>query len=488
MKNYIYIISAFLFIFLQSCKKELEKVPMIITTNQLTVETDTISYTVVALDSLKINGTITATQPGHSYSYQWKAWSQLGTDVTILSTEKDLNIKVTLAPLNYYFLEYVVKDETTGVSFFAPLMRLTVQPGFYEGWLVSSNKNNNGMLSFIRNDDVLFLSPAEDINEKTYNGEAISAFSSVDFFASFSGLTAQIMYITKEGAYRFDATSFLEMKGGADLFESKKTNFSASAFQGFSGIYTDQLLIDEGEIYGAYGGSGTITFSESIPGDYYAFPYLFLLGGAANNMAVYDNKNKRFLNVASQTKSLSVMTGTGSYPVDNVGKTMIAADFGPGVEYFCVMYDETTGKYYIYSLKGSVSSNNAGINQEILNSPELNTATSFATSSLLPHMYYASGNKIYLYDINANSSSLVYTFPDGVIIKDMEMFKYPRKQIALQNDPLYNKRLVVGVDNGANGEVYYLDLTDLGAVLNNTYSQKFTGFGQIVHLNYRNQQ
>jgi hypothetical protein len=182
------------------------------------------------------------------------------------------------------------------------------------------------------------------------------------------------------------------------------------------------------------------------------------------------------------------MTGTGSFPVNNVGKTMIAADFGPSAEYFCVMFDQSNGKYYIYSLKGSVSSNFAGINREILNSPEIATATSFATSSLLPHMYYASANKIYLHDINANSSTLVYTFPSGTVIKDMKMFKYPRKQSALQNDPLYNKRLVVGVDNGSDGEVYYLDLTNLGAVVNNTFSKKFTGFGQIAQLNYRNQQ
>lgn len=51
---------------------------------------------------------------------------------------------------------------------------------------------------------------------------------------------------------------------------------------------------------------------------------------------------------------------------------------------------------------------------------------------------------------------------------------------------MYNRRLVVGVDDNGSGEVYYLDLLPTGDVSGNTYSKKFDGFGEIVELNYRN--
>ncbi|MNX52728.1 hypothetical protein D3C86_834130 [compost metagenome] len=89
-------------------------------------------------------------------------------------------------------------------------------------------------------------------------------------------------------------------------------------------------------------------------------------------------------------------------------------------------------------------------------------------------MYYASGQKIYLYDILANSSRLVYTFPADTKIADLEMLRAT------------SKRLVVALNKGTAGEVYYFDLDNLGNFVGNTYVKKFEGFGEIVHLGYRN--
>jgi hypothetical protein len=45
--------------------------------------------------------------------------------------------------------------------------------------------------------------------------------------------------------------------------------------------------------------------------------------------------------------------------------------------------------------------------------------------------------------------------------------------------------LVVAVNKGTAGEVYYFDLDNLGNVVSDTYVNKFEGFGEIVHLDYR---
>jgi hypothetical protein len=104
------------------------------------------------------------------------------------------------------------------------------------------------------------------------------------------------------------------------------------------------------------------------------------------------------------------------------------------------------------------------------NSPEIGSATNFATSSILKQLYYTVGNKVYLYDMLANAARLIYTFPAGYVIKDIEMLRSTSKQ------------LVIGVDNGAAGEVYYFSINGQGEFSNGTYAKKFTGFGEIIQI------
>ena len=112
-----------------------------------------------------------------------------------------------------------------------------------------------------------------------------------------------------------------------------------------------------------------------------------------------------------------------------------------------------------------------GINQLISNSPDIDIATKFLTSTTFKLMYYAANNKIYLYDIAANSSRLIYTFPAGYVIKEMKKSG--------------TTRLVVATKMGVAGEIYYFDLAGTGDFVANTYTKKFTGFGDIVQLTAR---
>ena len=158
----------------------------------------------------------------------------------------------------------------------------------------------------------------------------------------------------------------------------------------------------------------------------------------------------------------------------NVGKKMIAYDRGvttlsqEGIEWYYIM--EGNDGRYLLSLTGDGNSTHPGINQKMDSSPEIGSATNFATSSILKQLYYTAGNNVYLYDMLAKSARLIYTFPTGYAIKDIEMKRSTSKQ------------LVIGVNNGSAGEVYYFDINAQGEFNKGTYTKKFTGFGEIMQI------
>lgn len=484
-KLFNYSIIAILLLMVHACKKELEHVPFNLTTNEITIELDTTLYEVVTLDTLRINATIKESKPeGHTLSYSWQVWPNIGEgEMQEISKEKNLKAKIILAPNSYRF-RLVVKDEVTGISFIKHGF-LDVNSPFNEGWVITHNSNGNGHLGFIRtSDDKVFLSPIEDVNEKTYD-EGIGAYTGS--FA-FNPSYLQLIYFTKTGAYRFDSQSFGQITDNKNLFYSgSNMNYSADAGYGYDGRGSRQVIFNDGGLYVANaidfftGFSFSEKFSSKLPGDYQAFPFLFKLGNIGSNTAFYDNKNKAFKNIDATLAVTDMTAGTG---LTAIGKTMIAADMGPSQEYFCVLRDNNTGKFHLFSFSGVTGSYTAAnMNQEMLNCPDIANASHFTASGTSKVIYYSAANKIYMYDANANAAKIVYTFPSGTI-GALEMQKETYKQIEYSSE-FHNKRLAVGVNNGSDGEVYFLDLNSIGEVVNNTYSKKFTGFGQIVHLNVK---
>ncbi len=165
--------------------------------------------------------------------------------------------------------------------------------------------------------------------------------------------------------------------------------------------------------------------------------------------------------------------------LSKVDKTMVGGDKGPDTEYFLVMKDQTG--YYLCSILPN-NKKPTGLMDKMDDAPEIDKETNFAASEVNKQLYYSVANKIYLYNVLSKSAKLVYTFPSNIQIKDLKMYKGPTWGKA---NPLYNTRLVVATYNETEGELYYLDLLPIGDIKNNTYSQKFGGFGNIVQINFR---
>lgn len=451
--------------------------------NEVTIKTNDTAFVVQQLDTLKILPVFTESIPGGNYTYAWTVYLQrtppegVEHTSTLLSNEKDFVKQIPNSPNDYWLLLTVTNEKTKIKAF--QRYSLTVTGAFYEGWLITSNKNGKAMVSFVRKDNTVFYNPFFEINNIEMKGKALASYSGV------IARLSQINIFTTKEVYRLNADDFVVNGTLENLFETRKTGFE-NPYYTVNWINTDQYIIDNGSVHATitpnFGAPGKYSERFAGPDDgYEAFPYF--MSGSRFYAVFYDNKNKRFLTTDYNSRTLYTFgdfTGA-SYDVNNVGKTLVAADSGPGGEYYLVMKDETDFYFYTFIPKNASP---AGISQPILNSPEIEDATTFASSTVLKQMYYAANNNLYVYDVLANASRLVYQFPAGTNIRDIEIYK--GKGWGKFTDPMFNNRLVVGTYNGSEGELYYFDLATTGDILNQTFSKKFGGFGDIVQINYRN--
>lgn len=437
--------------------------------NEITIEATVTSMTAVQFEQLRIPVTITSSQPEKSkYKYTWKAISD--DSVYTISQVKDLDVKVELPPKRYN-LQFTVIDEENNLAY-SKMFSLTVTGVFFEGWLVSHNMADKGRLSFVRKDNIVFENPAEEINHMVLAGKVIASYyAEIPFYGQY----ASIHYFTENAVYRFDPASFLLTGTTKNVFISQ-TSFSKPIYgAGMSGI--DQYYVDNGDVYAGMGSFTptqiSMPFSEGLGGDYELFPVI--ISSVYSGTYFYDNKYKRFLQLPYLDRELIPVSGSNEqlYNMGNVGKTMIAADQGRNSGSSTIFYfimEDNTGRYFL-GLNGDKPS----IYQKMENnkSPGINQATSFATSSLLQHMYYAVENKIYLYNMVANTAELLYSFPSGHQIKDIEMKRNTSKTLA------------VATSIGGAGEFHIFDLNDLGHFTGDAPSKTLKGFGDIVHISIR---
>lgn len=455
------------------------------TLNKLSVTTGAEAYVIEQLDVLSIKPNVSESIGGGGpFTYEWLVYKE--SDIQSynitptnppntaikLSTDRDLNKAISLVPGNYT-IQYNITDTKTKVSTYSRY-KLTVNGKYYEGWTVTANKAGNAEVSFIRMDNKVFTG----VVSTPLKGAALGSFSAVILKLQ------DIVLFTDQEIYRLSANDFSQTGSGKDLFRTAIT--PSVPFYTINPINTDQYIVNNGGIYATispyFGDVGPYSERFNLSGsEYSAFPYYMY--GDTYRAVFYDNKGKRFLQTGYNSRALSPFPYDKNAPFDlnNVGKTAVSIDMGPGYEYYCVMKDNSN--YYLYTVSPDLASPAVKM-QTMQNSPDITTAAAFTVSETLKQLYYGAGNKIYVYDALANSARLIYQFPAGINVKDLKMFKGKLWQTT-QNE-MFNKRIVVATYNGTEGEVYYFDLSPTGDVANNTYSNKFGGFGNIVQLDYRN--
>lgn len=467
--NYIKYFLLVICFYLTACKDDIVGYDAL-NTNVVNIEISDTAPVAFYLENFQLKVKL-QTEANQSYIYQWKVYQSSGFS-KVISTDKDLNVKVDI-PVGTYDLEYRITNTATGVQSFE-LIQLTVSGKYSNGWIVTNNHNGNAEITFIRADGEIF----RDII-KAENGQSISEVPLATFTAAREGLSLSYLF-TKKGIYRMGAEDFFINGKTKDILEIPLNNYSSVTY-GLNGYGTEQFIIADGGLFIGIGQTFykdqvLSPFTQRITGDYDLYPAV--INSSRYFGYFYDNKFKRFLNVQLLTTALQPVESTikenDNYNLAHVNKTMIGCDLGPEIDYYnnevyMIMADQDDR--FLYSIK----STSPGRAQQINRSPEIQNAKFFATSRVLPHMYYATDQAIYLYDIEQNASRLLYTFTAGLHIADMKMLRD-------DHSSMESKRLVVATNRNSKGEVYYFEINQLGEFSNKTFSKKFTDFGTITSL------
>lgn len=433
--------------------------------NDIKIKDAVTDFTVAQRDSLIITPTFVETMPaGDSFSYSWTI------DSKVIAESKNLRIKVTLSP-GTYTMTYKVTSKINGVYTLQRYV-ITVTGIYPDGWYVVNSKDAKGKVSLIRTDDVIFDNPMEVANNKTYPGKPLGLYN--------FGKGGFFYYFTDQDVYRFNMNDWLELGDKSSILPNLATPlpFKNTPVFIMNTSKFDQFIVADGGLYAGISGTTSENvkpFTQRIPGDYDLFPGVF--PNTYNLTYFYDNAKMRFMRMGIFSRILedAPKTTTSSFDMADVGRKMIAYDrgistlFEEEIEWYFIMEDND-GRYLMSLTYDAFGNTLPGVNQQMVNSPEIGSANKFATSSILKQLYYTVGNRVYLYDILAKSARLIYTFPTGYVIKDIEMQRSTSKQ------------LVIGVNNGAAGEVYYFSINAQGEFDNSTYAKKFTGFGDIIQI------
>ncbi|WP_433902673.1 PKD-like family lipoprotein [Sphingobacterium puteale] len=433
---------------------------------------DKSEYDVVQLEKIHIPVTLTV-PPGKTgrYAYRWKAMTNEA--VYILSDKKDLDTIINLPPQQYN-IQYTVTDLDNGLEFNKQLF-LNVNGAFYEGWLVSHNQGGKGKLTFIRADDVVYPDPVGQANNLSFPENLKATFYTQ---VSYQAKYASVASFTGTEIFRFDPNTFKLTGKSQEVFTSPSGYDGIAWDSGLSGI--DQYFINKGEVHVGMGDfypeDILKPYTPGLGGDYDLFPVV--ISSASRKTFFYDNKYKRFMEIPYFGREITPAangsnTTLNILDMSRVGKTMIAAEKGrtsysSGVFYF-VMEDHE-GRYV-----AGIDNSDPSLFQKVIDSqcPDFSKAKLFAASGLFQHMYYAVGNKIYLYNIVANTAELLHSFPNTQTITDLEINRKTSRTLA------------VATVDGTSGALNLFDINDLGQFVDANPNKVFGNLGHIVHINYK---
>ena len=451
-------------------------------------------YTVFFGDMLTVTPRLKGTQDpdgsGKTYSYEWSL--DFSEKDSVLSTEKNLNVKL-LVPPGKYTLQFKVTDKETGLRFHIRT-QLLVTTKVFEGYLVMNEVNGKtrlDMLSYHRSDDrfeQLTDVLAQMSSPAPVQGKPKQVFCMETEYFRITPQTYRIYLVTETGTYKIDPETFgyntlndlrYEMVG------SLPANFKPTGFNGtLQYLFMPAMLMTEGNnVYQRICEGIVFPYvpvnvyaGESTP--FKAFPQVTCYD---DGYTIYNMDKRTFTSgTIGSVNVMDIPPGNG-FPE---GKDMVYMEDQPATGLgYAVMKDPGVANYYLLRFYPGYSFADYF---EPVNAVDFDKATHFAASPELGYLFYSVGGKLYEYDPFLQTSFLM-------LDKGNEEITY----IAFQkffNPNFYDKYtefgnlLTVGTLNpagteGSNGTLEQYSVPPVNKPLQKTNT--WTGFGKITSLSYR---
>lgn len=485
MKYIIYFLLAVFF--LSACYKDKGNYDYH-TINDITATTAKDTFRIGQFDTLRIYPAIAGADTNR-LTFEWRVYPVTDPSdpldpgrIEVISRSRNFNQAITLRPAaNYYNLDFVVKDTVTGVSYFKRLY-VQVTTAFQTGWMLLEQKQGNADISFISPDYIAYhgvyaaVNPGNPLPASVRNLVSINTMSLIG--------TLNMVYFDG-GGYTLDNTSLQVLADYTRLFYEPPAvvqpyNMIKPSFYSY-GPYA----LCGGKVYALNGLFASklfgTAFTQPDNQGYTAAP--FAAGGSSFGAIFFDQAHHRFLYDGGGT-STSLKTfpqnAAMAYDLNKVQKKMLTMKAGLGLDFlptnwYAVFKNETNDSCFLYTLNANgnfTTTPVAAAMQPILNSPDVFRSPDYLFSSTIRQMYYAADNRLYVYDMAANQSRIVYRFPAGEQITALR---------------LMNGVITLATWNGqpGGGAVYYLPVAATGDISGNAYTQKLTGFEKIIAVAYK---
>lgn len=430
------------------------------------VKIDSISdFSLMKFDSLKISPEVNQSESGHILSYEWKIYSPKTGKTKTLSKEKNLAVVITEEPItDAYELLFKVTDQTTGISEFKSFNLKVITP-YSEGWMVLNRKGNDV--------DIDMVNPAGKVFSDVYklsNGNAIP--DGANRVYTYYGQQEQKVFVqTASDLLQLKGNDFIQIQNYNSLFYEQPSPGKPELYFLKNGG-DREFIINDGLLYVmATNVPPPTRFGARIPGDYKAANFMAV--GSKYPGIIYDEKNGGFLSLPANKSELTAfpLVEGAAFDMNKINKTLVFMQPAPVLDHFYALFKDPRNQSFHFYTINSNGTNPAVKYQPMANVPDIGRASTFTIASTLPLIYYAVDQKIYVYDVEMNAARKVYEIPDAAAhIVALRMLK---------------GALVAGVNEGAEGALYYFDLAPTGNVSSNT--KKISGLGNIIDMVYKPQ-
>lgn len=469
-----------------------------------------------------LEGEITADNPNYSFRYRlgYKGIGALGGVVDgvpqawVELTPKDgykLDVPANYAPSTYICWFTITDNRNNTVT--SQLFDVKVSSTTFEGWMVVCNE---GPTEKARLDMISLLSSTrtEALHNISVSLPAIYHATQFAFHPSQQSGLEITGILSRTDSYLLNGSTFetnLQNEFNKNVFISPPlekmtymTSLSAPGDFPYMTKYTF-LVSEAGNAYCRDNGEGGAVFAlpinTSSPGGVPGFKVAPFVGfsqvrpGNSSSALFYDIDNKRFMGFqGSRRHQLSILPD----PVQKLfsfqtGKDMVYMEGtrrSNGLVYSILQ--DAQGKRSIYGINMS----GAGFAQESyyenITAPGFQQATLFAFHSQFPLMFYAVGNKVYMYNL-ATQVSYELTNISGAEITCLKFNLYKNSALTnlnKQTEAFLNQQfqLIVGSFNNEAGDINAGKVTfyEVNGV-NNTVNKlsEYSGFAKVKDVTYR---
>ena len=439
-------------------------------------------------------------------SYEWVISVPSAEDSVnvVLSTERNFAEPIDYSAGNTYPFRLFVTDNNTGVTY-VKKMNLLVRTHFSPGYFVVEQYADHSDFSFYNTElDTVIYDAFSTMNPDIVLPPSVTDMYSIDYNA----------YTVSAGdvSTRYEAGNmtmlFGEDWGYSIDFRSGKV--SASVEQMFSTrpdvikpqvLASEQspnfFLMNDGVVYRMQFGNGQTLFGDAMmtpSGDdnYHCAPFI---GKGFNYRGVmgvlfFDELNRQFYTMNPSTGLTFSETGkvytedivedgevVGKDTLFNMkaveeGWVLKALPLGGSVNatYFMIWDCGDALRVIQYYIPGGNDRVNVVDETQC---PGMRESLTYAAPNGRNQVYYGNGNEIRLYDVAANSSRVVYTFPAG---EEVVSILFPTTS---------GMDMTVATNNGGSGTLYTFSMSGTGDLQTSEPTKKVTGFGKIKKIVYK---